>query len=128
MPSRFLPHRMPVVVCLAAWSLLAGLAAAQPIEPPADRLREPALERGKATLPGEEEPPPAPVKVDVQPLASDEQIARRLERILNATPWFYEPDVKVEEGVAFLRGRTDSDDHRRWAGDLRAAHRTSWPW
>lgn len=60
----------------------------------------------------------APAKVDVQPLATDTEIANRLLRILIATEWFTNPDVSVDEGVAFIKGSTDQDDRKDWAGKL----------
>jgi len=59
-----------------------------------------------------------PDHVDVPPAATDSQIQDRLMGILNATGWFTDPEVEVNEGVVFLRGTTDSDNHKRWAGDL----------
>jgi len=60
----------------------------------------------------------APAKVDINPLARDEEIAKRLQRVLNATEWFVSPKVRVEEGVVFLSGRVDSEKLKKWAGDL----------
>lgn len=70
--------------------------------------------------PGKEAAPEAPAaQVEVEPRVQDEQIARRLKRILQATPnWFYEPDVSVQEGVAFIRGQTTTDERKTWAGEL----------
>ena len=63
-------------------------------------------------------PTGVPEKVDVEPIAEDEDIATRLTRILDATEWFQEPAVRVDEGVVFLTGRGDSEQHREWAGRL----------
>jgi small-conductance mechanosensitive channel len=60
----------------------------------------------------------APAKVDVNPVARDEEIRQRLQRVLDATEWFTAPDVRVEEGVVFLEGRVASDELKKWAGDL----------
>ncbi|MDZ4760232.1 MAG: mechanosensitive ion channel, partial [Alphaproteobacteria bacterium] len=60
----------------------------------------------------------APTKVDINPLARDEEIARRLQKVLDATEWFVSPKVRVEEGLVFLSGRADSDELKKWAGDL----------
>lgn len=60
----------------------------------------------------------APAKVDVNPVARDEEIRRRLQSVLDATDWFTEPHVRVEEGVVFLKGRAESDKLKSWAGDL----------
>jgi len=59
-----------------------------------------------------------PEKVEVKPLARDDEIAGRLTRILNATDWFREPEVTVNEGMVFLKGRTDGEPFKKWAGDL----------
>ncbi len=61
---------------------------------------------------------PVAARVDVEPVARDEQIRERLERILVATGWFIEPNIRVEEGVVFLRGRAESAELKKWAGDL----------
>jgi small conductance mechanosensitive channel len=60
----------------------------------------------------------APAKVDINPLARDEEIAERLQRVLVATEWFTKPRVRVEEGVVFLSGEVHSDELKKWAGDL----------
>jgi len=60
----------------------------------------------------------APTKVDINPLARDEEIARRLQKVLDATEWFVSPKVRVEEGLVFLSGRADSYELKKWAGDL----------
>ncbi len=73
----------------------------------------------------QKQPPPnkedlahAPAKVDVQPIAHDEEIRKRLQSVLIATGWFTSPQVKVEEGIVFLNGRTETDELKKWAGDL----------
>lgn len=60
----------------------------------------------------------SPDTVEVTPVAHDDEITSRLERILTATGWFRETDVAVNEGVVFLRGRTKTDAFKKWAGDL----------
>lgn len=59
-----------------------------------------------------------PAKVDVQPLAEDNDIAARLERILIATKWFRDPRVDVEEGVVFLDGEAARESSKEWAAKL----------
>jgi hypothetical protein len=56
--------------------------------------------------------------VDVNPVARDEEIRQRLQSVLEATDWFTAPEVRVEEGVVFLKGRVASDELKKWAGDL----------
>jgi small-conductance mechanosensitive channel len=68
--------------------------------------------------PAEDEVSPAAARVDVEPVARDDQIRDRLERILLATGWFSDPSVRVEEGVVFLRGRAESEELKKWAGNL----------
>ena len=72
----------------------------------------------KQPTPNKEELYPAPAKVDIQPVARDEEIRERLQSVLEATGWFTGPEVQVEEGVVFLNGRTESDELKKWAGDL----------
>lgn len=61
---------------------------------------------------------PAPAKVDVKPVARDEEIRQRLQSVLDATGWFTDPRVAVQEGVVLLNGRAETDDLKKWAGDL----------
>ena len=62
--------------------------------------------------------PEVPDKVDVQPIARDDEIANRLSDILQATEWFVSADVEVTDGVVFLRGEATKEDYRQWATDL----------
>lgn len=79
---------------------------------------------GKAGLPqslsgpGTEDLSLAPAKVDVNPVARDEEIHSRLQSVLEATDWFTNPQVRVDEGVVFLNGQVSSEDRKKWAGDL----------
>lgn len=57
-------------------------------------------------------------KVDIKPVARDEDIRNRLQRVLEATGWFVEPRVRVEEGVVFFDGHTDTQELKKWAGEL----------
>lgn len=80
-----------------------------------------AQESAELTQPEAETPsekPEAPEKVDVQPVARDDEIANRLQDILTATKWFEGPEVEVRDGVVFLRGEASQEDFRRWATDL----------
>ncbi len=61
---------------------------------------------------------PAPTKVEVQPVAQDDEIRRRIQSVLEATGWFVEPRVQVRDGVVFLNGRAETEEIRKWAGDL----------
>jgi small-conductance mechanosensitive channel len=72
---------------------------------------------GGLTSPEGDDLSPAPSRVDVRP-GDDEQIRDRLQSVLDATGWFAVPLVRVEEGVVFLSGRADTEELKRWAGDL----------
>ncbi len=61
---------------------------------------------------------PAPAQVSVHPVAHDEQIRARLQRVLLATGSFKGPQVRVEDGVVFLHGKVESADLKKWASDL----------
>lgn len=56
--------------------------------------------------------------VAVEPVARDDEIARRIIEIMRATGWFSGADVNVTDGIVFLDGRTSSEDHKVWARDL----------
>jgi small-conductance mechanosensitive channel len=71
-----------------------------------------------ATPSPEDAPIDAPDRVDVEPTARDDEIRQRLQDILEATGWFTNPDVRVQDGVVFLSGQTEDDEYRTWAGDL----------
>jgi small-conductance mechanosensitive channel len=71
-----------------------------------------------AAAPAKEDLSLAPAKVDVNPVARDEEIRQRLQSVLDATDWFNAPEVRVEEGVVFLNGGVASDELKKWAGDL----------
>ncbi|MDZ4744078.1 MAG: mechanosensitive ion channel family protein [Verrucomicrobiota bacterium] len=69
-------------------------------------------------IPKEEELSLAPEKVAVEPIAHDEEIRKRLQSVLEATGWIVAPQVEVVDGVVFLKGRSESDEIKKWAGDL----------
>ncbi|GIW97094.1 MAG: mechanosensitive ion channel protein MscS [Pirellulaceae bacterium] len=103
--------------CLALF-LLLGIAIPVPAA---------MLGQDEASLP--QDPPPAsddgdevvaevPEQVAVEPTARDDQIADRLTRILEATGWFEQVEVTVDEGVVFLDGVSQEGHHREWAGRL----------
>lgn len=94
----------------AVYSLLStGVIAQEPT---------PRSSAASAPPPVKEELSRAPAKVDVNPVARDEEIRQRLQSVMDATDWFTATDVRVEEGVVFLNGRVGSDELKKWAGDL----------
>lgn len=60
----------------------------------------------------------ATAKVDIKPVARDEEIHERLQSVMEATDWFITPEIRVEEGLVFLNGRVESEELKKWAGDL----------
>lgn len=58
--------------------------------------------------------------ISVVPVARDEEIDQRITQILSATGWFADPEVQVDDGIVFLDGVADTEDHRVWARDLAA--------
>lgn len=107
-PAFRLPLRMLTAsVVVASVMCLPGVVPAQDAEPPSQP--PPAAD---------EEAPTAPEKVEVDPVAADEEIAARLTRILEASERIESPRVRVEEGIAFLSGTTTDDEFRTWAGDV----------
>nr|MBS0020273.1 mechanosensitive ion channel [Gammaproteobacteria bacterium] len=95
-------------------SLCSAPTASIIAQEPVDHADEPQKQGGSGT----HDLSPAPAKMDVKPLARDEEIRQRLQSVLDATDWFSDPQVRVEEGVVWLNGRTDSDELKKWAGDL----------
>ncbi len=75
-------------------------------------------EQQKPSASTEENLSPAPANVNVNPVARDEEIRKRLQSVLDATGWFTDPEVRVKEGVVFLTGQTDTDELKKWGGDL----------
>ena len=56
--------------------------------------------------------------VAVAPVARDDEIEKRIGEILQSTGWFTGTQVRVDDGIVFLDGLTDSEDHRVWAREL----------
>lgn len=59
-----------------------------------------------------------PARVEVRPVAHDDEIRRRLVDILHATGWFTSEGARVQDGVVFLEGRARTKEHKAWAGSL----------
>lgn len=105
-------HRLilcAAVLCAACLSAFAALA-----QPTASPTAEPPSAAGQQR----EQLSAAPAMVDVRPVARDEEIRARLQSVLVATGWFVEPQVRVDQGIVFLNGRTATEELKKWAGDL----------
>lgn len=70
----------------------------------------------EANQAGDEQTPPE--KVEIQPSANDEQILSRIQNILLSTGWYQNINVEVTDGVVFLNGEAESEEHKTWAGNL----------
>src|SRR5579872_892869 len=105
-----------------AWGI-AGIAIWIVLQSPGVLLSQtdktsPSGPPGAAPVAGVETTPKLPSKVDVEPVARDSEIQERLLRILKATGWFTDPQAEVRDGVVSLSGTTQTEDFKRWAGDL----------
>ncbi len=109
--GRSIPPLRLALLFFALCAVPGALLCAQGLPDPGDQPRN----TGGSAL---QDDSPAPAKVDVRPVAGDEDIRQRLQRVLEATDWFIDPRVQVEEGVVFLTGQTDTDNLKKWAGDL----------
>ncbi|HQX52838.1 MAG TPA: mechanosensitive ion channel [Planctomycetaceae bacterium] len=82
-------------------------------------LAQDATEEKKddSTSPAAVNTPSAPSgPVTVQPLARDEDIRQRIQKILEATGEYTDAQVSVKQGVVFLKGRAKTDRLKEWAG------------
>jgi len=121
MPLRYVGHFHTAISLmnilqrsLIAVFLLVLFSASGLAQPPTEKKPpEPPDDTGKA-----EAVTKMPDKVEVKPVARDDEIADRLTRILKATDWFRDATVTVNEGVVFLRGQTSGEPFKKWAGDL----------
>lgn len=95
--------RSVLLLCAVTLTLSVNSASAQP--------------EGTESIPAQQRPEPAG-PVQVAPDADDEDIERRLKRILEAAGWFEPADVRVEEGIVFLTGQTSDEHARTWASDV----------
>ncbi len=66
----------------------------------------------------EKTPSQATGQIEVKPTAQDTEIQQRLEKILRATGWFDETSIEVKEGIVFLFGKTQTEELKKWAGNL----------
>ncbi|QDU28668.1 Small-conductance mechanosensitive channel [Anatilimnocola aggregata] len=99
--------------------IIGAITSSLLAQPPSD-----AVGSSKKNIPKQVEAPekedltPATAKVDINPVARDEEIRTRLQSVLDATGWFIDPQVEVREGVVFLSGYAETDELKKWAGDL----------
>lgn len=114
-------------MCGAAWRLLAtavrgvalcGVLTFAVIAQGAQEEQDSAPQMHRTASGGSEERSAVPATVEVTPVARDEEIGRRLQSVLDATGWFTGARVRVDAGVVFLSGQTETEELRKWAGDL----------
>lgn len=68
--------------------------------------------------PDEAESAPLADAIAIRGVAGDDDIAGRLQGILDATGWFESVGVRVDNGVVFLSGTATDETQKTWAGDL----------
>tara|TARA_Y100000588_G_C14161350_1_gene884969 strand:+ start:145 stop:1473 length:1329 start_codon:yes stop_codon:yes gene_type:complete len=56
--------------------------------------------------------------IEVSPKAQDAEIKTRLKSILDATNWFDKVQVRVENGIVFIKGESRTIEHKDWATKL----------
>lgn len=112
------PTRHATAMSSFAFCCVLTLAVTAPRAQGAQDAAAPARQADRPTSGGSEERSAAPATVDVTPVARDEEIGRRLQSVLDATGWFTNTTVRVDAGVVFLSGQTQSEELRKWAGDL----------
>jgi len=100
-----------LAMCLIFVSIGAASISAQDIE-------QSEQDQPSQQIDDQPSKPEAPDKVDIKPAARDDEIATRLREILEATKWFKEPTVEVDDGVAFLAGIAKEDEYKQWATEL----------
>ena len=100
---------MRLVRAVLLGAVCGALTSTAVAQEPVGQAKEPP----KLAAPGKEDLSPAAAKVDVKPVARDEEIRKRLQSVLDATGWFTDPQVEVREGVVFLNGRAETDDDQR---------------
>jgi len=89
--------------CTAAFVAVLGVLSAPPLG---------------AQAPGEPQVATPDQAVAVEPGALDDAIQQRIARILNATGWYSDIEVTVDEGIVFLDGVTAAQDRQLWARDV----------
>lgn len=99
--------------------MLAAIPCGAVFTSTASTAQQPSTSGDKSALtqvPGAISEPPG--KVDVQAAVEDVAIRQRIANILETTNWFDEQQVTVQDGIVSLKGRTETDESRQWAGDL----------
>jgi hypothetical protein len=92
-----LPLRLIIFLILtAAVSYCCSIAVAQEVvnSDSENNAKLDAQPRGSKAL---------PQRVEVAPTAGDRDISIRLQKIFDATGWFTQPSVQVDEGVVLMR-------------------------
>ena len=62
--------------------------------------------------------PESTQKIEIEPQSNDKEIQSRILKILEASKWFEQIHVEVDEGVVFLEGTVTEKNNRDWAGEM----------
>ena len=95
-----------LLALLALWLVMALTA---PLALSQDAGQEPVGEEGVSDAAG---------AIAVEPVARDDQIERRVRQILDASRWYRDLAVEVEDGIVFIDGEVATDDRKTWAGNV----------
>ncbi len=107
----------PLLIILSLSAILFGagteLSAQAPPSAPDTVSDSPNQNAGTS-----EGPPEAAQTVDVTGIVDDQNIQQRLQRVLKASGWFENAEVRVNSGVVFLKGTTKEDRYFEWAENV----------
>ena len=107
--------RVPTI-CRASLALLSGLLSLAMLN--AVVMARQINDDPSPSIGGKDSIPGTPGKVDVKPIAHDEEISSRLQEILDASERFNDPAVVSRNGVVFLSGEALEPEFKTWAGEL----------
>jgi len=110
--------RRHVAMAVTGIALCSALTSAVLAQGGQDPAVAPAPPTHRSATGDSEERSAAPVTVEVSPVVRDDEIGARLQSVLDATGWFTGAEVRVDAGVVFLSGQTETEELRKWAGDL----------
>lgn len=78
----------------------------------------PGYAQDAASAPAERDIATSEQGVAVAPMARDAEIAQRIQNIMEATGWYRDVNVRVDDGVVFLEGQAAKEAQRAWAQNL----------
>ncbi len=110
--------RTKPIITLTACALIGSYLSVFPSCASAQEPNSTSVQTNTADADMSDGPPEPAQKVNIQQVASDDAISQRLTKILNASKWVSNAKVKVEEGIVFLSGQSNDEDHSQWAANV----------